>query len=258
MGQSLAYVDKGYNGAVIVIPREYSSHDRPAEHVVSVLESNQVDSRIGVFDYLPPDKTMAYPFRNRLRCVRPITVLPPVHGRRAISTKPSTQWVHLREGSTTRDVIYCYLKSAMRLASGGKDNPAFGIPPQLVSAIARLNSSADPASYLAYTSDSSFGSRVWRDFWLSYVATEEVLTPFAIKSGTYCAPAAFTKVSKDDGSGLSQIFEGMANGLKETIVGLLNAKTITEDQAWEAMAEGLKISGRQPNVTLAAKLLLPR
>ena len=245
LGQSLAYVDKGYNGAVIVIPREYSSHDRPAEHVVSVLESNQVDSRIGVFDYISPDKSSAYPFKGKLRCIRPITVSTPVHGRRAISTKPSTQWAHLREGSTTRDVIYCYLKSAVRLASGGDDNANFDIPPELSFAISRIDKSADAASYLAYTSDASFGSRVWRDFWFSYVATRNVLTPFVKNSGMYSAPGAFTKVRKDDESGFSQIFEGRANGLKETISSLLNQSDITEDEAWEAMAKGLNVSGSQ-------------
>ncbi|SLN41710.1 hypothetical protein PSJ8397_02101 [Pseudooctadecabacter jejudonensis] len=245
VGQSLAYIDKGYNGAVIVIPRSYSSHGHPAEHVVSILDSNEIDGRVGVFDYEDPDKSSPYPFRGRIRCIRPITVAPSAIGKRPSASKPSTQWVHLREGSTTRDVIYCYLKSAILLAGGGSAPPSYGIPEEMVSAVSRIDATADVEEFLGYTSDSSLGSQIWKDFWFKYVATPEVLTPFKRSGSTYVAPAAFTKVLKDDGSGHSQIFEGRANGLKETICTRLNDGVIAEDQAWEEMANGISISSGQ-------------
>ena len=43
VGQSLAYIDKGYNGSVIVIPKIYSSHSDPARHVKSILDTNKLD-----------------------------------------------------------------------------------------------------------------------------------------------------------------------------------------------------------------------
>jgi len=38
LGQSLAYLEKGYNGSVIVIPKEYESHRAPGEHLERVLQ----------------------------------------------------------------------------------------------------------------------------------------------------------------------------------------------------------------------------
>lgn len=151
----------------------------------------------------------------------------------------------MREGSTTRDVIYCYLKSAIRLYGGGADASGFGIPAALVAAIGRIDSRANPEEYLSYTSDSTFGSRVWRDFWFTYVATPDVLRPFVFDGTSYVTPGVMTKVSKDDGKGSSQIFEGAQNGLKETICAQLNSGTITEDQGWEFMASGISMTGTQ-------------
>jgi hypothetical protein len=37
IGQAQAYRHKGYNGAAIVVPREYRTHARPAEYVAEVL-----------------------------------------------------------------------------------------------------------------------------------------------------------------------------------------------------------------------------
>lgn len=182
-----------------------------------------------------------------------MTVAASLTGRRTAANRPSTQWAHLREGSTTRDVIYCYLKSAIRIFGGGADQLNFGIPTALVDAITRISSTARPEEYLSYTSDSSFSSRVWRDFWFTYVATAEVLTPFSFDGTSYTAPGALTKVAKDDGSGNSQIFEGRANGLKETICSKLNDNSISADQAWEFMASGIRMSGMQDKQGVRAR-----
>lgn len=115
----------------------------------------------------------------------------------------------------------------------------------MIAAIARIDPRADSVEFLSYTSDSSFGSRVWRDFWFTYVATSSVLTPFVFDGSTYVPPAAFTEVQKDDGTGKSQIFEGRANGLKETICAQLNSGVNSEHDAWEMMAAGVALPGTQ-------------
>jgi hypothetical protein len=245
IGQTLAYLDKGYNGAVMVIPREYSSHNNPAEHVISVLNTNGIDSRVGVFDYTPPNKDYSHPFGGRIRCIRPLNVGAVRQGIVPRTGRPTTQWVHLREGSTTRDVIFGFLKSAVRLSCGGVDQVAFDIPEELVAAVNRTNPNANIAEFLSYTSDDTFNSRVWRDFWFTYVATRDVLTPYIRVNGVYRVQNARTKVLKDDGSGYSQIFEGRVNSLKEFLVSNLNAGEISEDQAWEAMANGYVQTGGQ-------------
>jgi hypothetical protein len=244
IGQTLSYINKGYNGAVMVIPREYTSHSSPAEHVASVLETNQIDDRIGIFDYLPPDKNSPYPFNGKLRCIRPMTLGEPVNRTFSALSKPKTQWVHMREGSTTRDVIYKYLKSAVRLSCGGEDS-LFTLPQPLVDAVERIAPTANIYEYLSYTSDNTFNSRTWRDFWFTNIATNDVLTPFISHGGLYSTPSAFTKVMKDDGSGFSQIFEGRSNGLKEFLVNRLVGGLIDENETWEAMAKGFVLLGTQ-------------
>jgi hypothetical protein len=243
IGQTLSYIDKGYNGAVMVIPREYRSHQAPADHVLSVLNTNNIDDRIGIFDYEPPDKNSAYPFSGKLRCIRPLTIGQPREGARVQSGQPNTQWAHLREGSTTRDVLYSYLKSAIRLTNGGSDND-FDIPVEMTNAILRIDNNAVPLEYLSYTSDNSMNSRTWRDFWFGNIATKEVLTPYILENNLYSAPQAFTRVLKDDGSGNSKIFEGRANGLKEFLVEKLNSHEINENVAWESMAKGFTLPGQ--------------
>lgn len=245
VGQTLAYIDKGYNGAIMVIPREYSSHSSPAEHVISVFETNGIGNQVGVFDYSEPDKSISSPFMGKLRCVKPLTVGEVRTELMTTSARPSTQWAHMREGSTTRDVVFSYLKSAIRLSCGGEDRHCFDIPSELCDAVVRINPNADVAEFLSYTSDNNFGSRVWRDFWFTYVATKDVLTIYEKENGKYSTPGAFTQVQKDDGSGHSKIFEGRSNGLKEFLVDKLNAGEISEDQAWEAMADGFKVPGKQ-------------
>ncbi len=246
IGQTLAYIHKGYNGAVMVIPREYSTLQNPADHVMSVLDTNDVGPSVGVFDYEMPDKTSAYPFENRLRCVRPLAVGKSKPGTTSPVGKPRTQWAHLREGSTTRDALCGYLQSAIRLSTTGAPDNKYGIPGKLAKAVKRLQPGTDPAKYLSYTSDDRLGSRIWRDFWFSRVATKDVLTPFVRDAkGQYSTPAAETRVRRDDDAGWSLIFEGRRNGLKETIVAELNAGNLSEDEAWEAMAVGFEMVGRQ-------------
>ena len=77
------------------------------------------------------------------------------------------------------------------------------------------------------------------------MATSAVLDPWVHVGGQYQAPGAFTRIEKDDGSGLSQIFEGRRDGLKENLADLLNTGLITEGQAWESFVAGLTRPGRQ-------------
>lgn len=248
IGQTMAYVHKGYNGAVIVIPRSYSTLANPANHVVGVLDANRIGPEVGVFDYEPPDKTSAYPFHGKIRCIRPLTAtaLRPA-GVSAPVGRPTTQWAHLREGSTTRDAICGYLQSAIRISTGTAPQDGPDIPNELVQAITRIDSTVNPEQYLSYTSDNRLGSRIWRDFWFRRVATRGVLTPFQKVGGVYQTPGAFTGILRDDAQGHSQIFEGRATGLKETIVEMLNAGQFTEDDAWGAMAAGILTAAGQQN-----------
>jgi hypothetical protein len=245
MGQAHAYLHKGYNAAAIVVPALYRSHARPAEYVSDVLSQFDEPRAIGVFKYDPPDTSSPTPFAGRLHCVRPLEVLtsprPTAH---QVAARVRTQWVHMREGSTTRAAFFRFLQVA-KLLSADPDASPRPLRKELVAAVARVAPGRDAHQYIANTADDKFLTRVWRLFWFEWVATESVLTPWIRIGKRYETPKAFTRIEKDDGTGLSQIFEGRADGLKETLVDLLNRRIIKEREAWEHFVSGFARPGRQ-------------
>lgn len=244
MGQAHGYLHKGYHGAAIVIPRIYSTHSSPGKYVSEVLSQISGNKAIGVFEYDPPDASNPAPFSGKLHCVRPLEIITAPLPVKLSASRPKTQWVHMREGSTTRDGFFRFLQVAKRLSSGLALSSPF-IPKELVDAITRISPTSDPISFLANTADDKFLSKVWKYFWFEYVLTPEVITPWKLNGAVYEVPCAFTEIEKDDGSGKSQIFEGRVGSLKETLVESLNAGLITEDQAWEQFAIGMKIPDKQ-------------
>jgi hypothetical protein len=241
IGQAQGYLHKGYSGSAIVIPEVYPTHLQPGNYVRDVLNKIMGTEPVGVFCYSKPDTSAASPFAGRISCVRPIKV---VAGTGAIVAggTPKTQWVHMREGSTTRDAFFRFLQTAKRLSADGAPN-VLKIPPGLEAAAKRLDGSRPPADYLANVADSKFLSRVWRDFWFEYIATPDVLTVWKKDGTRYVEPNAFTRIQKDDQSGPSQIWEGRSGSLKDTISQLLNERKIDEPKAWELFAAGISREG---------------
>ena len=238
IGQAHGYLHKGYSGAAIVIPARYTSHSLPGEYVRDVLNEISGSRSIAVFSYEAPDTTSATPFAGRIQCIRPlifdargVRLRPGSHG-------PKTQWVHMREGSTTRDGFFRFLQVAKRLSADiGATRPA--LRPEIVAAVGRLAPGRDPLEYVTNTADNRFLTRVWQFFWLEWLATPEVLTPWRLDGGVYAPPGAKTRVLRDDGTDFSQLWEGRANGLKETIAGLLNRAEIDEARGWELFIGGI-------------------
>lgn len=247
IGQAHAYIDKGYNGVAIVIPEAFPTLSDAGEYVTRVLDDVSQSKAIGVFTYEEPDTTLAAPFSGRIACRRTLRVVDSAAGQglKRTSTSPRTQWVHMREGSTTRDAFFRFLQVAKRLSSG-QITPLPPIPAELTAAITRLAPDKTAENYLANTADDRFLSQVWRAFWFEWIVTPEVLTPWISEEGTYKTPDAYTRIVRDDERAMSQIFEGRANGLKETLVALLNAGAVSEDEAWEMFACGIAPqAGRQ-------------
>ena len=56
LGQAFAYISKGYQGTVIVIPETYPACQNPAKQIIDFINSANKDASIGVFTYDP--KTM--------------------------------------------------------------------------------------------------------------------------------------------------------------------------------------------------------
>lgn len=246
MGQAHGYIHKGYSGAMIIVPSAYSSLASPANYVAEVLDCISGSKAIGVFRYDDPNPSSATPFAGRIHCVRSFELITNESTAKPVASGPKTQWVHMREGSTTRDAFFRFLQTAKKL-SAGTLMPHPILPLGLIDAIDRIAPGRAPEAYLANTADSRFLSEVWLRFWFEWVATPEVLTPWMKSENIYNTPNAYTRIDKDDGSGKSQIFEGRDNGLKEELVRQLNAGTISEATAWEQFAVGIKggTTGRQ-------------
>jgi hypothetical protein len=245
IGQAHGYIHKGYSAAAIVIPSSYPTLEAPADYVKNVLDRISTNASIGVFRYDDPDLSSPTPFAGRLHCVRTFSFATGASSRSIAGRGTKTQWVHMREGSTTRDAFFKFLQTAKRLPSGASQPPS--LPQGLVQAVARLAPGREPIAYLANTADIRFLTKVWEAFWFDYIATPEVLTPWVRdEAGIYSVPNALTRILRDDGRGYSQIWQGRTTGLKERLVGLLNSGAANEDQAWEMFAAGIPAAeGRQ-------------
>ncbi len=245
IGQAHGYLHKGYSGAAIVIPARYNSHDAPATYVREVLDDISESRSIGVFSYEAPDTTSATPFAGRIQCVRPLVFAAGAARVQPASRGPKTQWVHMREGSTTRDAFFRFLQTAKRLSADPAARPP-ALRPEIVAAVARLAPGRDPIEYVTNTADNRFLTKVWQFFWLEWLATPEVLTPWRKDAGGYVPPGASTQILREDGAGYSQLWEGRATSLKETIAAMLNRCEIDEPLSWELFIGGIPAAaGRQ-------------
>lgn len=238
IGQAHGYIHKGYSAAAIVIPSFYATHSTPGDYVREVLDRVSTNASIGVFRYDEPDLVSPTPFAGKLQCVRPFTFVTGSGVRPILGRGAKTQWVHMREGSTTRDAFFRFLQTAKWLPGSPAYTPR--IPPGLVSAVNRIAPGRNVVSYLANTADTRFLTQVWEAFWFEWIATPDVLTPWVRDAaGVYSVPAATTRILRDDNIGYSQIWQGRVSGLKEKLVAMLNAGTATEDRAWEMFAAGI-------------------
>jgi hypothetical protein len=236
IGQAHAYLDKGYNGAIVVMPSIYPTHDFPGDYVARVANRSFARPSIGVFTYQDgPDISRASPFEDRLHCIRTFNletaatgVSPP--SKRAVETP----WAHVREGSTTRDAFFRYLQTAKRFALED-ESPLIAPPAPLV----RVLPADDWAKYLSNTVDDSFSSRVWRRFWFTWVATPDVLMPWKREGRRYTISDVPTRLTRDDGR--SQVFFATRrDSVKRLIIGALSGRSIKEDEAWLLFADNVR------------------
>jgi hypothetical protein len=145
IGQSHAYLRKGYAGSVMVIPSSYAGFADPGPYAKEVLDLTSKSEAIGVFTYSPPDMSKVSPFAGKLHIHRPLKIdsAPPIvavlpHAR------TETQWAHVREGSTDPDAFFKYLQTVKLLGGGGMEPILPGIPATMRAAIERVRPGADP------------------------------------------------------------------------------------------------------------------
>lgn len=261
IGQSHAYLKKGYSGATIIVPNEYDSFKTPGTYVTEVLKYTDGIYKptakslpIAVFSYSKPDHSLVNPFLNRIKCHNPIDLSTVNQASPGFlkSEKQETQWAHTREGSTELHAILAYLQIAKRLDAKNLFEPQVNIPNELVSASEKFK----PHGYLKNLSDTvgdKFEDVVWRHFWFSYVLTEDVSKIWTRDlNGLYHVNDANTKLILFDGK--PKTFFLRSDSIKPEIVRQLNLGLIQESDGWDLFAKKIHTRAHSYRVDVTASI----
>lgn len=240
IGQSQAYLHKGYSGSAIVVPSKYDTHTDPGQYITQVIQGTSAQASIGVFVYDEPDTDKTSPFENRLRCVREIGLsrTQTVQGVVAESSgRVQTQWAHLREGSSDLHVFLSYLAT---VRVGVRDVDLTSYPAELLVAARTLRTQADVTKALSNTVGDSPSEAAWRAFWFAYVLTPAMAIPWKrLDTGGYAVHDVESELFVNSTT-RKKFFSGRSNSPKEKIVARLNAGGITVPEAWVEFAENIR------------------
>lgn len=243
LGQSYAYLEKGYDVSVMCIPGKYSSHNFPGEHVRRIIESTASDVPIWVFVYDEPDLSATRPFQGKLTCVRDIALASCRTIQRTanatVSTgRVTTLWAHVREGMSHPDAFFRFCQSVKIISSSGESLDIGIFPQQLIDAVRRIDPDVNIFKYLSNTSSDSILDMAWRKVWFSYYFWKELI-PVYTNNGGYTVNDVTTKI-KIDNFTYQKLFSGRVDSIKSKLVDKLNNGTITEDEAWEDYAKKVR------------------
>lgn len=242
LGQSFAYLEKGYDASVMVIPSSYSSHSSPGQHVKRVLESTAPDVPISIYTYNSPNLSDTRPFHGKLQCVRDI-ILPECrtveHTDEASTTgSVSTLWAHMREGMSHPDAFFRYCQGVKIISVTNASNPSVTLPDELVAAVHRLSATADPYRYLSNTSGDTVSDRAWRYVWFNYYFWSGLI-PIWSSRAPYSVNGTQTRIRINNET-MQGLFSGRIDSIKEKLVKNLNDGTILESDAWEEYARKVR------------------
>lgn len=245
LGQSFAYLEKGYSASVMVIPRIYSSHSAPGAHVKRIIDSTAPDIPISIYTYDVPDLSATRPFAGKLICERDIqlprcrTITPSVGGTNTAGSV-STLWAHMREGMSHPDAFFRYCQSVKIVSSLGEDLSNINIPAELVAAVNRIDPNADVYKYLSNTAGDTIADKAWRHDWFNFYFWNDLM-PIYHGAGPYTVNDTATKIYIDD-TNRQRLFSGRSDSIKQKIVNELNAVpvTITLNEAWERYARKVR------------------
>lgn len=237
LGQAFAYISKGYQGAVIVIPDCYSACSNPAAQIINFINAANTKAPIGVYTYksslIAPGNVS---FKGNLKEERALEFHSGNISKVLRTSRDSTIWVHFREGSSEYDDIYKYCYTAKQLdESQAETFTNYVIPPELMAALKRKNV-AEPYAYLSSSvTEATSKNRIWRAYWFKYMAHKGVLTLYDKVGSTYKIHEENSRVKTPSGK-----FRTFFTQYKKKLVDQLNAGIITEDQAWELFAKKVK------------------
>lgn len=241
LGQSFAYLEKGYNASVMVIPEAYSSHSTPGQHLRRVIEATSPDVPISIYTYTSPNLSATRPFYGKLQCIRDIS-LPNCRTitRTATATtgNVSTLWAHMREGMSHPDAFFRFCQGVKVVTATGEDLSGIKLPNELIAAIHRMYANEDPYKYLSHTSGDTISDKAWRYAWFNYYFWEGLI-PIWSSASPYVVNNTQTKIHIDK-TNFQGLFSGRVDSIKEKLVDKLNAGAFTEAEAWEEYARKVR------------------
>ena len=239
IGQSIAYLHKGHNSAVIVLPKRYDSHNYAEEYLCPVLEDVGREP-IGVFIYEEPDPGKISPFTNRLDCLRKFSLETQRPSGAPPKLRVHTQWAHLREGSSTADSFYKYLLTARTVTDSTPEPSARRVNPGLVNAVQRIEPNADVVKYLSNASGINFHDKVWRIFWFRYVFHRKSMPIWSSGPSPYTTNREPTLLIQADGSSKAEFWSAKSDSIKNRLVNQLNSSQINVNQALEIYVQNVR------------------
>jgi len=232
-GQSQAYIKKGYDISVIAVPDEYDSYSTPGQYLTELLNSVDSDSNIVIVTYSPPDETKPSPFKGKLTIHRSISFdvnnIDTSRVREFNSTKASTQWAHLREGSSDAHCFFKYLQVAKNVSATESYTESMPISSELSLACNTINPSVSAIKFLSNSTGNSLHDEIWRKYWFDYVITPEMQTIWQIDTNGNKEAINFDSKLKSDADTFKKFFGGRSDSTKNKLVNALNSSRNTAD-----------------------------
>lgn len=233
LGQSYAYLEKGYDASVMAFPSKYSSKSDPGPHINRIIEATAPDIPIWIFTYDEPDLSATRPFQNKINCVRENpwnTFKKIITSSNNSSSKITTLWAHVREGMSHPDALFRFCQ-AVKLETSLDYNYKYSIPEELSDAVKEIDKDADPFNFLSYTtSENSILEKAWRRVWFNYYFWQDLIPIF--KSNTpYEVNDVPTRIMIDRDH-RQNLFSGRIDSIKSKLVDSLNKGSINEKEAW--------------------------
>lgn len=237
LGQSYAYLEKGYDASIMTFPSKYNSKSDPGQHIKRIIEATAPDVPIWIFTYDEPDLSATRPFHNKIQCVRenPWKTFKQIdHIAQNTTSKITTLWAHVREGMSHPDALYRFCQ-AVKLETALDYNYSYGIPKELLDAISEIDNSADPFNFLSSTtSENTILEKAWRRVWFNYYFWNELIPIF--KSNTHYEVNDVPTKIMIDRDNYQNMFSGRVNSIKSKLVKSLKEGSITEKEAWKQYA----------------------
>ena len=243
LGQSFAYLEKGYNASIMVIPDKYSSHSAPGMHIKRVIDATAPDIPISIYVYSAPDLSATRPFLGKLSCVREIS-LPNCRQISPIDTinqsrTVSTLWAHMREGMSHPDAFYKYCQAVKIISAIGENLDNIIIPRKLLDAVKRINPNVDVYKYLSNTSGDSLSDKVWRYTWFNYYFWNDLM-PIYSAVNPFTVNDTPTKIIMDNVDNRQRLFSGRSDSIKNKLVEKLNFNMLSENDIWDEYAKKVR------------------